>query len=409
MPRSQLAAVQTSTLLALLCLIGGCCEESAPLSEHSNPTLVKPDGSGTHATIQDAINAAEDGDVIELDDGVFRGDGNRDISFNGKSLTIRSRNGNPYACMIDCQGDSLNHHRGFSFDHGEDLSARIEGLGITNGYVAFQGGCIRFSNHSSATLANLLLTESRAQEGAAISCWLGSNPVIEDCAITANRSGLNGALACFESSPTVIRCRFWDNTAPFGGGISLWRESDEPALVEECTIELNQAINGGALFLQEVTTEVRNCLFRNNTGWGGGAVFCHEASPMISGCTSHHNYAEYGGMLHCQVRCSPAIARCTVCYEIGTNAGAAIHLIQDSSVDCEQCIFAYYGGDAAVDISDDTCFAILRCCNVCGNTGGDWVGPIQGQLGVDGNIREWPRFCNRELGDYNLHPQSPCI
>ena len=76
--------------------------------------LVEPDGTGDFPTIQSAIDAAEDGDTIELTDGTFTGVGNRDLNYLGKAITVRSRSGDPNACIIDCgQAD-----RGFSFISG---------------------------------------------------------------------------------------------------------------------------------------------------------------------------------------------------------------------------------------------------------------------------------------------------
>ena len=39
--------------------------------------LVNPEGTGDFPTIQAAIDAVVDGDIIELNDGTFTGDGNR--------------------------------------------------------------------------------------------------------------------------------------------------------------------------------------------------------------------------------------------------------------------------------------------------------------------------------------------
>jgi len=61
----------------------------------SDTCLVRPDGSGDFATIQAALDAARDGDVIELADGTFTGEGNRDVHFLGKAVTVRSQSADP--------------------------------------------------------------------------------------------------------------------------------------------------------------------------------------------------------------------------------------------------------------------------------------------------------------------------
>ena len=56
-----------------------------------------------YTTIQDAIDTAVDGDEVIVADGIYKGDGNRDIDFLCKAITVRSENG-PNNCVIDCNG-----------------------------------------------------------------------------------------------------------------------------------------------------------------------------------------------------------------------------------------------------------------------------------------------------------------
>jgi hypothetical protein len=88
---------------------------------------IKPDGTGDAPTIQAGIDSATTGDEIVLADGTFLGLGNRDIDFKGKSVDVRSENGNPDVCIIDCEGAG----QGFLLLSGEN--PLIEGLTIMNG------------------------------------------------------------------------------------------------------------------------------------------------------------------------------------------------------------------------------------------------------------------------------------
>lgn len=94
-----------------------------------------PNGSGDFPTIQAALDAVVDGDVIELSPGVYLGDGNRDIDFLGRAVTIRSQGDDPASCVIDCQGSLEEPHRGFNFDEGEGPDAVLQGITIRNGYA----------------------------------------------------------------------------------------------------------------------------------------------------------------------------------------------------------------------------------------------------------------------------------
>src|SRR5262245_49729481 len=64
---------------------------------------VRPDGTGDFPTIQAAVDAVAALDEIVLEDGVFLGPGNRDVTFGGKDVVVRSRNG-PASCTIDTEG-----------------------------------------------------------------------------------------------------------------------------------------------------------------------------------------------------------------------------------------------------------------------------------------------------------------
>lgn len=67
---------------------------SVPFAAGTTHT-VNPEGSGDIPTSQAAVNAAVHGDVVELTDGTFAGDGNRDIDLLGKRLTVRCQGGTP--------------------------------------------------------------------------------------------------------------------------------------------------------------------------------------------------------------------------------------------------------------------------------------------------------------------------
>lgn len=44
-------------------------------------------------TIQAGIDIAKNGDTVLVDDGIYKGDGNVNLSFNGKEIIVKSQNG----------------------------------------------------------------------------------------------------------------------------------------------------------------------------------------------------------------------------------------------------------------------------------------------------------------------------
>ena len=93
---------------------------------------------GQYAAIQDAVDAAVNGDTVLVADGVYSGARNRDIDFLGKAIAVKSANGSGKT-TIDCGGSSATPHRGFIFENGEGPTALLAGFTIVNGYAAVPG------------------------------------------------------------------------------------------------------------------------------------------------------------------------------------------------------------------------------------------------------------------------------
>ncbi|NIO29719.1 MAG: hypothetical protein GTO29_14330 [Candidatus Latescibacteria bacterium] len=86
----------------------------------------------------------------------------------------------------------------------------------------------------------------------------------------------------------------------------------------------------------------------------------------------------------------------------------SLALFGEAAVTISKTIIASSTNGGAVACAG-TGTATLNVCDVYGNTGGDWVDCISGQLGVDGNISESPLFCDTASGDLTLHEDSPCL
>jgi hypothetical protein len=139
----------------------------APGTAFSTTYVVRPDGTGDFPTIQAAIDAASDGDVIALADGTFQGDGNRDIDYLGKALTVRSQSGRRDQCTIDCQATAQSPHRGFYFHTGESLSSVLQGVTVAGGNPtlpeAWGGGIL--CEYASPTIVDCASIENPGRLG----------------------------------------------------------------------------------------------------------------------------------------------------------------------------------------------------------------------------------------------------
>ena len=210
---------------------------------------------GAYPTIQAAIDAAAPGDTVVVADGVYTGDGNKDLDFNGKDIEVRSLNG-PAACIIDCE----NNGRGFYLHSGETNSAMISGFTIRNGSVTGQW----------------------PDGGGAIACH-GASPSITNCHFRNNSSSEpGGAVMLYGASTTIRDCLFSGNTAHSGGALMMF---DSPAVtVINCLMDHNTAYNiGGSLDIARSTVDIVNCTVADNVGtYGYGGMCSFESTASIS-------------------------------------------------------------------------------------------------------------------------------
>jgi hypothetical protein len=72
------------------CLVLSICAALlTPGSLLGRTWYVKPDCTGDASTIQAGVDFASSGDTILLADGVYAGDGSRDIEYGGRSFVVQ--------------------------------------------------------------------------------------------------------------------------------------------------------------------------------------------------------------------------------------------------------------------------------------------------------------------------------
>ncbi|MFC1573271.1 right-handed parallel beta-helix repeat-containing protein [Candidatus Eisenbacteria bacterium] len=205
----------------------------------------------------------------------------------------------------------------------------------------------------------------------------GPESVLETVTITNGSTFTGGGISCF-GSPSIRSCVFTDNLA---------------------------SGSGGAIFT-EGSPIIDNCVFDGNLSQHGGAIHCQHASPIITGCTFTANAGD-GGAVHCYGTSSPVFANCTFFGNEATENGSSITCRASSAPVFQNTIIANGVAGPAIHCTAEASPA-LACCNIFGNAGGDWVGCIADQYGVDGNISNDPLFCDLLGGDFLLHWDSPC-
>lgn len=229
---------------------------------------------GTYSTIQAAINAAAPGDVIVLADGVYSGEGNRNIDFMGKAITLRSANGSAN-CVIDVNAIPGTPYRGFIFQHGETATSVLEGVTITRG----------------ATLTGAVADQFN---GGGILCT-SSSPTIRDCVLSNNDAACwGGGICCTHASPIITGCTIVGNTTgDEGGGVFAWNNSYPTIRNTVIAYNVADSIGGGILNFGGAGFTVENCtIYGNEASWGAGM---YAPLGVISNSIVRGNISRNGG------------------------------------------------------------------------------------------------------------------
>lgn len=215
--------------------------------------------------------------------------------------------------------------------------------------------------------------------------------VVDSKAITLKSASGDPALCVLDAQSTTRVIQFLgDNPGAVLEGITItgghaseaggiYSSNSTLSLIKNCVIRGNIGGEPGGAYFTNSSPRVEGCLFYDNTSAGrGGAIHCFNASPVIMNCTIAANSAPYGGGIYC-------------------NGGAP---------QVEKTIIALNRDGQPVSGSVGI---HLVCCDVNGNSAGDWVGPIADQLGVDGNFTADPLFCDGAVGEFSLRADSPCL
>ena len=335
---------------------------SALLIASGNAPAVTIDVPGDFPSIQAAIEAASDGDVIEIAAGTYH---EHDLSLQQKAITLRGAtdpDGLP-ATTIDSLGLGDNIMAFF----GEGNDTIVEHLVFTG--VAGGDWAAVTMFHARPTMRNCTFVGNETTGIGGGVYNLNGAPVFVDCRFIDNSADWGGGYACWETGqpdhPSFLRCTFSGNTAALGGGFANLRSS--PSLVE-CVFEGNVATDdGGAVFNEgDACCErwsgdvvMASCLFDGNTTAGSGGAICNRTfgTTTIDGCTIRNNVAGLAGSAVASSGPTMAILTgSTVCSNAGTTGqiegpmdlDGTNSIDDDCPVDCEGDV----NGDGDVGITD---------------------------------------------------------
>lgn len=346
------------------------------------------DGSQEHPfdAIQEAIDAAEyEGTVIILS-GTYSGEGNRDLDFKGKTITVRSTDPNDSSIVaetvIDCNGSETDPHRGFVFNNYETRQSIVAGLTITGGYNETGGG-IFFGKSTAPTMINCIFSENQAYCG--------------------------GAVYCYNANPELINCEFINNSsAAAGGALYCYVDYVEcDSVLEDCLFQGNTTIyNGGAIYNSgPINALLTNCIFTENASSGGGGAVrnTYYANTTFTNCIFSKNQAQtYGGGIRGSIDSKITITNCTFSSNMAISGSSVACTTDDQNGQYPSTIQIINSilRDSGDEIwKNDESKITVTYSNIPNSQG---TGPWSGQ----GNINADPFFADENNSDYHLKSQS---
>jgi hypothetical protein len=203
-------------------------------------TIKVPD---EYSTIQEAIDAAVNGDNILVAPGTYGG-----ANFWGKNITVRSdEDGDPATY------DILPHATIIEYEQVHFLSGETESS-VLNGFTMRDClGCIQIGYNSSPTIKNCILSDSSCGDGCGIQVHSGASPTIIN-SIFYNNNGQEGAGADIQwsSSAKFINCTFYGNTANTGAAIHA--ENSSSVTLINCIFWGNSASQGHEIAIEDNST-----------------------------------------------------------------------------------------------------------------------------------------------------------
>ena len=205
-------------------------------------------------SIKAGVNAAKIADVesvVIVGPGVYTGEDNRGINFDGYNIKLRSKRGSPETIVdLQRQGIFLSVK-----NHESKANSWLEGFTIKNGQGQYNGGAVEVGNSSGLTVKNCVFRDN----------WVG---------------GSGGALYAYNSEVDIQNTKFFNNQ---------YRQNDDYGYPES---------GGGALYFGSGTYNVTNSEFLNNSATNGGAISLSGGNLTLTSCAFRSNMATYGGVLY---------------------------------------------------------------------------------------------------------------
>ncbi|MBN2209368.1 MAG: hypothetical protein JW759_08745 [Candidatus Coatesbacteria bacterium] len=354
----------------LACVLALSCSAQALCAAEYD---VNKGGSGDFTTIQAAMDAAVDGDVIIAYPGTYY----ENIHFGGKNITLRSLDPEDEEVVASTIIDGGQNGSVVMFSGTEGETSLLSGFTIINGISTYDGGGVRGGANpgpgTHAGINNCTISGNLAEWGCGGGLYRCDGP-ISNCTISGNSAEYGGGLDHCDGP--ISNCTISGNEVRYFGGGLHWCSGP----ICECAISDNSARKGGGLCYCNGT--ISNCTISCSTsaGDGGGLCGCDGAisSSTISGNSSG---GDGGGLAYC----GGTISTCTICRNSAGDCGGGLAYCDGPISSCRisgNSATGPWGGGGGLYYCDGS----ICNCEISGNSATREYGGGGGLCGCNGKI-----------------------
>ncbi len=442
------------------------------LSATAHATKVGINGRGcTYSTIQAAVDAAGDGDTLQVSEGTY----NESVEINNKDISIT---GGYDASCASRSGDTISNIQGVS---GSSIDIASSTISLSYFTLAGNGRGIHASGSAHVTLASTLVTGNSATSGGGIYVGGGATVrltnnshvyknivndygggvfidqgilIVDNSTIDTNFAGHGGGGIYLIGSTSEVRINsstiagnYATGSDSKGGGI--YAQSGTISLSPQTIISYNIAANGGGMYVTDSSVvSIADAVVRNNksdlAGGGlyahtssitmkkgyfnsneadsdnnntgsGGAIFSYNSSVIVDKVTFKENSGLYGGAFYQTGPSAQSTLNNCLLHDnsITGNLGSAIRIIQGDLTLNHSTVVENSGALSAVTLPDIFTKNIYNSI-ISNNAGGGVSGIITNQrcnIDQSGNagVAINPQFVSLASNDYHLQETSPAI
>jgi len=334
-------------------------------------------------TIEDGINAANNGDLILVAPGTYV----ENVNFLGKDVTVKSSRG-PKVTIID----GNNQGSVVTFDSDEGPGSILSGFTIRNGNATGQfgdqGGGILIAYASPVIKDNIVINNSACNQGGGTALIIGA-PLIQENTISKNSQsqgcdggpGGNGIYIQGGTGAQILRNTIVRNS---GGAVELL--SAGSPLLEDNTIAFN---TGGAITIQNDSNPiiVQNLIYRNQ-GYTTGGIYLSPSEGTAGTIIVSNTMVDDGGTQGTELFAGGFDDNSQIINNLFVSTSGLNVVYCDPTYDKNAPTFTY---------------------NDAFTTGTPVGGTCAGDIGNNSNISANPKFVDLQKHNYRVKRGSPVI